>query len=422
MPAIAPVPATTATTPVRPPASSSTGSDAFSCGALVSSILNTPLQSPDAGPLSIAAGAGIGALMSCLAQCWNASASLHAGAAVGAALGSVSLQISRCAHSREDAHRLRWEFLQSHRGTRRLLQDNSVTFEQRAAVCHVYDHLQARLAELLAGFRAHCGERGVHCDALVEKVLAHFYVAHCAEHIPVVVSRLAENRYFIGAIKQDIADAVRARMNEAKDPAMVFASENAMHMVLELQADAGFRARVFEPVPCERHDAARGRSAQCRGPLPTTAQPRSRQAAASLPDCRPQPLVELRRRNPGRRSAEAVRDAVPDVAQDRRKPGTSARPVVVVGKVLRQQRAHLAEWSRTLSDIDSIVEDLAQGRTTGHSVTVGGERYIARDIHLDGLSGRNRWRLLHRRVATGYELVGIADYHTDAQPARWWNL
>src|SRR5690606_11570596 len=142
---------------------------------------------------------------------------------------------------------------------------------------------------------------------------------------------------------------------------------------------------------------------------------------ASLPDCRPQPLVELRRRNPGRRPAEAVRDAVPDVAQDRRKPGTSARSVVM-GKVLRQQRAHLAEWSRTLSDIDSIVEDLAQGRTTGHSVTVGGERYIARDIHLDGLSGRNRWRLLHRRVATGYELVGIADYHTDAQPARWWNL
>jgi len=94
---------------------------------------------------------------------------------------------------------------------------------------------------------------------------------------------------------------------------------------------------------------------------------------------------------------------------------------VALGNVLQRQCAHLDEGSRTLTDIGSIMEDLAQGRTTRHSVTVDGERYIARDIHLDGLSGRDRWRLLHRRVSTGYELVGIADYHADARPARWWN-
>ncbi len=388
------------------------------CAASVSSVLNTSLQSRDAAPLAVAAGGSIGALVSWFAQCWNASASLHAGSAVGAALGAVSLQISRGAQAKADAHRLRWDFLQFHRGTRTLLRDNGVTFEQDLAVRHVYDHLKQRLSELIAGFRDHCEERGVCCNALVEQVLKHFYVAHCADHVPVVVSRLAENKYFIGAIREEVADSVRIRMNSADDPAGVFASEGAVHMVLDMQRDGDgrFRACVFEPQrsgPAE----AQVRQRPDRMPIMTHEQPAA--AAETLPGCRPQPLVELRRRSGPRhlrRTCEPGSAAVPV-----RHGARDATMAVVRGETLREQCAHLPAGSRTLSDIDRILEDLAHGRTSRHSVDVDGERYIARDVHLEGLSGRNRWRLLHRRVTGGYELVGIADYHLDTRTARWWN-
>ena len=384
----------------------------------MSSVLNTPLQSRDAGPLAVAAGGGLGALVSWFAQYWNASASLHAGSAVGAALGALSLQISRGAQAKEEARRLRWDFLQFHRGTRKLLRDNGVTFEQDLVVRHVYDHLKERLNELIAGFRDHCEERDVCCNVLVEQVLKHFYVAHCADHIPVVVSRLAENRYFIGAIREEVADSVRARMNSADDPASVFASEGAVHMVLDMQRDGDgkFRVCVFEP---QRSGpaAAQFLLRHERVPVMTHGQPAV--AAETFPDCRPQPMVQLRRRGGPKhlqRTCDAGSAAVPD-----RHGAREPTMAVVRGETLREQCAHLPAGSRTLSDIDRILEDLAHGRTSRHSVDVDGERYIARDVHLEGLSGRNRWRLLHRRVSVGYELVGIADYHVDTRTARWWN-
>ncbi len=420
MPSIVSASATTAHPSSRPSTSTLPESSVFSCGTLVSSVLNTPLQSSEAGPLSIATGGLIGAMASYVAQCWNPLASLTAGAAVGAVLGRGSLEASRHGQRKEEAHRQRWEFLQSHRGTRQMLENYGIRFGQRAAVRHVYDHLQKLCADMLAGLRAHCRDCDVPSSALVEEVLVHFYVAHCAEHIPVVVSRLAENRYFIGAIKEDAADRVRDRMIDAKDPAAVFVDEGAMHMVLELQAAGRFRARVFDPVACSRAGAAGRRPAGFPDLRPIVVQSRPGEAIASLPECRPQPVVELRRRSHSQRAARAAHEPASAPAHQRRIRETVTVPVVL-GKMLQRQCAHLDEGSRTLTDIGSIMEDLAQGRTTRHSVTVDGERYIARDIHLDGLSGRNRWRLLHRRTSSGYELVGIADYHADARPAHWWN-
>jgi hypothetical protein len=95
----------------------------------------------------------------------------------------------------------------------------------------------------------------------------------------------------------------------------------------------------------------------------------------------------------------------------------------VWGQILTDQIAQLPASGRTMTKLAAIIEDLQAGRVCGKPVTLHGVHYSASDIQLEGLNGRNLWRLLHRRTPAGHELVGIVDYHEPRRGGsrtRWW--
>ena len=125
----------------------------------------------------------------------------------------------------------------------------------------------------------------------------------------------------------------------------------------------------------------------------------------------PVPLVQVVRRRCPRKHCPgaAPPPSLPDAAASL--PGDGL--VIQRGPLLRAKLAGLPSSCRTWRELERIEQDLAANRPCGHLITYQGEEYLASDLHMIGrrCPGRNAWRLLHRRIPGGHELVDIVDPH-----------
>jgi hypothetical protein len=129
-----------------------------------------------------------------------------------------------------------------------------------------------------------------------------------------------------------------------------------------------------------------------------------------------------------RRRFSRLRDAIPAATRAAAGPGAvpptpPAPRSIAWGQILTDQIGQLPVSGRTMTKLGAITEDLQAGRVCGKPVTLHGVHYSASDIQLEGLNGRNLWRLLHRRTHAGHELVGIVNYHEPRRGGsrtRWW--
>jgi len=81
---------------------------------------------------------------------------------------------------------------------------------------------------------------------------------------------------------------------------------------------------------------------------------------------------------------------------------------------------HLPPDSVTRRALADLQQDLREGREPGHWIKLSGEAWLASDARIEGLKGRNLWRVLYRRTGDAYTLEGIGNYH-GLSNVEWWN-
>lgn len=394
--------------------------------ALPRSLLNTPLESRHAESVAVAVGSLVGAGMGTLAGLVNPAAPVATGAGVGVVLAGLYVQGARLFQRWDEAHRQRWQILQQFQSTRDYMAAKGIGEHDEEAVQRFHDRLHDQLQQLMGNFRKHCRMLGMPCTSRVEYLVEYFFLAYCGEKAPCVTTNIQERCWYIGAIKRQRYEAVRQAVERDREhPSRIFSRERAVYMVIDPDGGADQAPRV------QLRGLARSETprlpGQARAPsvaAAATAAPTAGvqpPAHVAPPSTRHDivPLVQVRRR--AARAPTADPPAARSAAMAPASASMARHRIVVQGPLLRQQYADLPADSRSRADLERISDDLAAGRSVGHTVSIDGRTFIASDIHLQGLSGRNRWRLLYRPTADGYELHGIADYH--GGPARatvWW--
>ncbi|GEM_PF-1141870 len=392
--------------------------------ALPLNLLNTPLESRHAESVALAAGSLVGAGMGTLARLVNPAAPVAMGAGVGAVLAGLYVQGALMFQQWDDEHRQRWQILQQFQGTREYMAAKGIGYHDVEAVQRFNDQLHAQLKQAIGNFREHCRVLGMPCTSTVEYLVEYFILAYCGEKAPCVMTNIRERCWYVGAIEPRRYDAVRqAVQRDQQHPNRVLSRERAVYMVIDPDAGAHQAPRVQLRGLARRETPrlpghARAPSAAATAG-PTAVAPPPVRAAPPPTQHDIVPPVRVRRRPARGPTAEPPAARSADMTQAA--ASMARHHTVVMGPRLREQCADLPADSRTMAELERIRDDLAAGRRAGHSVSVDGGVFIASDIHLQGLSGRNRWRLLYRPTAGGYELHGIADYHGGpARATTWW--
>lgn len=382
-------------------------------GARISGIANVAVDTPQARVVALATGGLTGCLMSIA----NATAPLT-GAIVGACLGEVYLRIARHDAERERAHQQRWDMLHSTAALRDLALKFALDHADAARVRTIHDHLHGLMEQMIDGYRAHAASVGLPVGPALETGLKAFFMEACVDRPPCVITCKETGHRYIAAVAPSQLERLQREINgEGRPPGAVLRNlRTTFFHVDPAGPDPGvcgqtvdrhggqWQLRPARPVPLTAKDAAPTRSV----------------ADTALPSQdwmrQPAPMVQVRhRRLPTGR--EAGPTTMPTLgASGRAKRAQSVD--VQRGATLKEQCARLPPDSSTLKRIERVEQDLAAGRIQGHVVKQDGHVFIATDANIEGLSGRSRWRLLCRQVESGYELVGIADYHDT--PFRWW--
>lgn len=409
--------------PARP-----VGDAADTAWALPCNLLNTPLESRYAESVALAAGSLVGAGMGTLARLANPAAPVGMGAGVGAVLAGLYVQGARLFQQWDEEHRQRWQILQQFQGTRDYMAAEGIRYHDKEAVQRFNDQLHDQLQQVIGNFREHCRVLGMPCTSRVEYLVEYFFLAYCGEKVPCVVTNTRERCWYLCAIKRQHYGTVRqAIQRDQQHPSRILFPPRAVYMVIEPGAGAHQAPRVQlrglarnETPRLPGH--ARGLSVAAAATAGPTAIGQPPVGAAPPPTTQHDivPPVQVRRRA-GRGSAADPPAARSSAAMAPAAASMARHHTVVLGPRLRQQCEDLPADGRTMAELERITDDLAAGRRAGHAVSIDGGAFIASDIHLQGVSGRNRWRLLYRPTADGYELHGIADYH--GGPARatvWW--
>lgn len=379
-------------------------------------VLNLPVDARAAEPVALLSGATIGAGM---AWAVNGSATVFSGTVVGITLATISLMVSRAADTENRDHQAHLTFLMRYPGTRRVLENSVRDRNDVGAVRDLFERMRWRLDKTVSAFRDHCLQRGTPFSQLMGNALGEFYLTHCALHDACVVINDETSCYYIAAIRPEKSDRIirqitASRAVRSKDAAIsaIFRNEGATFMRADIVNENLMQAVSYQTEALGEEWRIMGTNAassayapHMNGALGTAASimPEQYTQARHLRRDRPRPAPECR----------------PVCVPTTRTP--PVRMEVIHGVTMAEQWLLLPRNGLTQRHIRTISADLAKGRLHGHPVTVGTLKCTASDLNMEGLPGRGLWRLLHRRMADGIELLGIADYHEKGRkPLVWW--
>ncbi len=373
------------------------------------SLGNVSPQDALAGPVAAGVGAGAG---SAVALAFQGIGNLLPGTGVGALLGVGWWGVLRWrehVQASMEANKARVDALEHYPAVHQLLAAKGACMHDMAAVKQVSDFVDREVKRMCALFEQHCRQQGLKVAPLMKAVLRHFFLLHCGDRGILVVSRASTQECYLVAAHRENQEPIRLALGrKGASPTAVLRNLRCPYIRADLANERVHAAMAFQ---MERDDveyipAAGAGSGQAARPR----EPAAAHADAVAPRCR-RPASH-RRPAPTEPPTGPGPRTVPPATCD-----------IVRGQILRDQMACLPASGRTLTKLAVIVEDLQAGRVCGKPVTLHGVHYSASDIQLDGLSGRNLWRLLHRRTPGGHELVGIVDYHEPRGGGcrmRWW--
>jgi hypothetical protein len=280
-------------------------------------------------------------------------------------------------------------------GVRALLLKAKRSPHDRAAVREISLQLTEQLGRVIRLFEEYCAHRGLTPHPLIAQVIRHFFLTHCSDRGVLLVSKRSVAACYLIAARREDKSAIAAAMNDGDVPAgTALRRLRCPYLRVDLaNEDLGPAQAFFTEV-------RRGGEWSVH---PAPAWSDGEEASHPGPD------RNLRRRKRGEPS-EAPPPPVPAAPA----VASTARLSVTRSPLLRATLVGLPPDSRTWRELNRIEEDLATNRPRRrHLVTYQGNEYIAFDIHWDGRRspGRNAWRLLVNRVAGGFLLVDIVDYH-----------
>ncbi|WP_421567666.1 hypothetical protein [Stenotrophomonas sp. PD6] len=371
------------------------------------SVLNVAPHSALAVPVAAGVGAGVGGA---LALVFQGIGNLLPGTGVGALLGTGWLCALRSVSYSEDAvqmHQARVHALKDYPAVHDLLKRADACLHDVAAVKRLSERVDRDVRAMCVRFQQHCDEQGLKVAPLMEQVLRHFFLLHCSDRGILVVSRgSTQECYLVAAHAQDQEPIRAALSRKGASPSAVLRNLRCPFIRADLVNEHVRGATSFE---MERDDVEYIPAASSRTAASSHAPEEGIAAVAPRP----------------RRRLPRPRDTILAAPRAAAGPGavSPAPRDIVWGQILTDQIGQLPVSGRTLTKLAAITEDLQAGRVCGKPVTLHGVHYSASDIQLEGLNGRNLWRLLHRRTPNGHELVGIVDYHEPRRGGsrtRWW--
>ncbi|MDR6092772.1 hypothetical protein [Stenotrophomonas sp. SORGH_AS_0321] len=371
--------------------------------ARLQALRNLPMEAPAARPVAMVLGAVLGGST---ALVMGALAPLPA-AVLGALLGETSLLLSRADHWEQQQYP-RWvRLLQAYPGLREVASRSGVDLTDRDRVRRVYEGLQQQMQSMVETYRTHCIAHGLPRSDVVDNVLKAFYLSFCVDAPPCIIMCPQKGWRYFAAVDRAALPAIKHDINVRglrPDQALRHSGCPFMRVDVlgqQLRGAAGFRI------------ARRQQEWQVSPTLVPDAEP--------LLDCyRPTTtaVVQVQQHR-----VSVRRRATPDAPAAR--PGPVDPPFTRAVEVrwgvrLRDQLMHLPPDSVTRRALADLQQDLRQGRQPGHRITLSGQAWLASDARIEGLKGRNLWRVLYCRTGDAYTLEGIGNYH-GLSTVQWWN-
>lgn len=359
--------------------------------------LNMPLQSDWALPTAAVLGAAVGGSMAAALQ---GVSNMLPGATFGSMLGVGSARVLQGMDeqsARLRAHHAQVRAFADYPSVQALLRRAGTCVDDELALQRLSDKLEVDFARMTERFNEYCMLRDLTPTRLIAAVIRHFYLTHCADRGIVLLSKRNARACYLVAVHARQKGSIAAAMNqEGVGAGSALRQMRCPYLRVDLAnerlADAGaFTTEVhdgeWQVLPAELPP---GQTTEtfARGPL----------------------VQVIRRRCP---RANCLRAGRPPSLPEAAAPSAGSVQVIQRGPLLRAKLAGLPSDCRTLRELERIEQDLAANRPCGHLITYQGEEYLASDLHMGGrrCPGRNAWRLLHRRIPGGHELVDIVDPH-----------
>ncbi len=361
------------------------------------SVLNMPLQSVWALPTAAVIGAAVGGgLAAALQGVSNALPGLTLGSLLGVGWASVQQGMDE-QQARIRAYHAHVRAFADYPAVHALLCRAGTTADNAAALQRLAEKLEDDFARMTDRFKAFCELRQMTPNRLIGEVIRHFYLTHCADRGIVLISRRNARACYLVAAHAHDQDAIAHALNQDGISAgTVLRQMRCPYLRVDLANERLADAQAF---------TTEVRDGEWRV-LP--AEPAAGHPTEALATG---PFVDVTRRR--RPRVDSLQRGRPLAVRGGQSATPCAAPLLRRGPLLRAKLAALPCGSRTLRELERIEQDLAAGRPRGHLIHFQGAEYLASDIHMDGrrCPGRNVWRLLHRRIPGGHELVDIVDPH-----------
>jgi len=357
-------------------------------------ILQTPLDSWWAVPVGGSGGLVAGGLVGLLRDITNG---VVPGALLGGFLGAFATLALQARDARETQDQLQphERALVDYPGVRALLLRANRSSHDRAAVREISLQLTEQFGRVIRLFEEYCAHRGLTPHPLIAQVIRHFFLTHCSDRGVLLVSKRSVAACYLIAAHREDKSAIAAAMNDGDVPAgTALRRLRCPYLRVDLaNEDLGPAQAFFTEV-------RRGGEWSVH-PAPAWSDGEEASQTRRVRD------VHRRTRNAPCETPPSPVPTAPSLV-------SAPRLSVTRSPLLRATLVGLPPDSRTWRELNRIEEDLATNRPRRrHLVTYQGNEYIAFDIHWDGRRspGRNAWRLLVNRVAGGFLLVDIVDYH-----------
>lgn len=360
-------------------------------------VLNMPLQSGWALPTAAVLGAAVGGGMAAALQgVSNLLPGVTFGSMLGVGWASV-LQSMDEQQARVRAHHAHVRAFADYPAVQALLQRAGASVDDEIALQQLSQKLEADFARMIERFNEYCALCDLTPNRLIGAVIRHFYLTHCADRGIVLLSRRSARAcYLVAAHTRDQGNLAKAMNQDGISAGTALRQLRCPYLRVDLANERLADARAFTTRVCDGEWQV----------LP--AEPASGQSTETLV---PGPVLQVVRRRPARARRPREKPPVPEA--DGATPPLNDAPMLQRGPLLRAKLADLPADSRTWRELERIEQDLVAGRPCGHLIHYQGEEFLSSDIHMGGrrCPGRNIWRLLHRRIPGGHELVDIVDPH-----------
>ncbi len=359
-------------------------------------VLNMPLQSDWALPTAAVLGAAVGGgLAVALQGVSNMLPGVTFGGMLGVGWASV-LQGMDAHEARLRAHYAHVRAFADYPAVQALLRRAGTSIDDELALQRLSAKLEADFARMTERFNEYCVLRDLTPNRLIGEVIRHFYLTHCADRGIVLLSkRNASACYLVATHTRHQGDIATAMNQEGVGAGTALRQMRCPYLRVDLANERLCDAGAFTT---EVHDGEWH---------VVPAEPSSQTTETPAPE----PLVRVIRRRCPR--AHCRRRERPLSSAEAAAPLPGDALAIQRGPLLRAKLAGLPSDCRTWRELERIEQDLAARRPCGHLISYQGEEYLASDLHMGGrrCPGRNAWRLLHRRIPGGHELVDIVDPH-----------